>query len=110
MLGEIVYTTVFVSDQDRALDLYTNVLGFEQRIDKPTPDGPRFLTVGLKGGKGFGTATLDLLLEYFRGRPGVEVLTTSAAPGDGSPVTFYKRYGFERTGEVMFEEVLLREA
>jgi catechol 2,3-dioxygenase-like lactoylglutathione lyase family enzyme len=46
MLERVVYTTVFVSDQDRALDFYTNVLGFEQRADNPTPDGPRFLTVG----------------------------------------------------------------
>ena len=58
--------------------------------------------------QGFGTATLDLVVEYFRGRPGVEVLNTSAGQGDGSPVTFYERYGFERTGEVRFDEVLLR--
>ena len=49
--------------------------------------------------QGFGTATLDLIVEYFRSRPGVEVLDTSAC-GDGSPIAFYERYGFERTGEV----------
>jgi diamine N-acetyltransferase len=59
-------------------------------------------------GQGFGTATLDLIVEYFRGRPGVEVLNTSAGQGDGSPITFYERYGFERTGEVRFDEVMLR--
>jgi diamine N-acetyltransferase len=59
--------------------------------------------------KGFGTATLDLIVEYFRGRPGVEVLWTSAGQGDGSPIRFYERYGFERTGEIVFDnEVLLR--
>jgi diamine N-acetyltransferase len=58
--------------------------------------------------QGFGTATLDLIVEYFRGRPGVEVLNTSAGQGDGSPVTFYEHYGFERTGEVRFDEVMLR--
>jgi diamine N-acetyltransferase len=57
--------------------------------------------------QGFGTATLDLIVEYFRGRPGVEVLTTSAGEGDGSPIAFYERYGFERTGEVHSDEVLL---
>jgi diamine N-acetyltransferase len=57
--------------------------------------------------QGFGTATLDLIVEYFRGRR-VEVLTTSAREGDGSPVIFYERYGFERTGEVFDDEVLLR--
>ena len=49
MLDSILYTHVLVSDQERALDFYTNVLGFEPRIDNPTPDGPRFLTVGLTG-------------------------------------------------------------
>ena len=59
-------------------------------------------------GRGFGTATLDLIVEYFRGRPGVEVLTTSARQGDGSPIGFYERYGFQRTGEVSDDEVVLR--
>lgn len=58
--------------------------------------------------QGFGTATLDLIVEYFRGRPGVDVLTTSAGQGDGSPIPFYERYGFERTGEVIHDEVVLR--
>jgi diamine N-acetyltransferase len=59
-------------------------------------------------GRGFGAATLDLVVEYFRGRPGVEVLTTSAGQGDGSPIAFYERYGFERTGEASDGEVVLR--
>ena len=58
--------------------------------------------------RGFGTAALDLVVEYFRGRPGVEVLNTSASQGDGSPISFYERYGFERTGEIRFAEVMLR--
>jgi diamine N-acetyltransferase len=59
--------------------------------------------------QGFGTATLDLVVEFFRGRPGVEVLTTSAGQGDGSPIAFYERYGFEWTGEMWSDdEVLLR--
>ena len=49
MLERIQYISVFVSDQDQALDFYTNVLGFEKRVDNPTPDGPRFLTVAVKG-------------------------------------------------------------
>jgi predicted enzyme related to lactoylglutathione lyase len=48
MLEKVVYTTVFVSDQDRALDFYTNVLGFEKRAENPVPGGPRFLSVGVK--------------------------------------------------------------
>jgi catechol 2,3-dioxygenase-like lactoylglutathione lyase family enzyme len=62
MLEKIVYTTVLVTDQDRALDFYTNVLGFSKRADNPTPDGPRFLAVGLEG--------QDFLLVLWPGTPG----------------------------------------
>ncbi|HEY1274746.1 MAG TPA: VOC family protein [Thermoleophilaceae bacterium] len=49
MLDKIVYTGLFVSDQDKALDYYTNVVGFEKRVDMPTADGARFLSVGVNG-------------------------------------------------------------
>lgn len=59
--------------------------------------------------RGYGTAALDLVAEYFRGRPGVEAMWTSAGQGEGSPIPFYERYGFERTGQIVFDdEVLLR--
>ena len=67
MLEKIVYTTVFVDDQDRALDFYTRVLGFSKRADNPTadsatPDSPRFLAVGVKD--------QDFLLVLWPGTPG----------------------------------------
>jgi predicted enzyme related to lactoylglutathione lyase len=49
MLKKVVYVALLVSDQDKALDFYTNVIGLEKRGDFPTPNGPRFLTVGVKG-------------------------------------------------------------
>ena len=49
MLKRVVYVAVFVSDQDRALDFYTNVLGFEKRAENPLPTGPRFLSIGVNG-------------------------------------------------------------
>jgi hypothetical protein len=37
------------------------------------------------------------------------VLSTSAGQGEGSPIAFYERYGFQQTGEVVFDnEVLLQ--
>jgi diamine N-acetyltransferase len=60
-------------------------------------------------GQGYGTATLDLIAEYFRRRPEVKVMRTSAGQGTGSPIGFYERYGFERTGDIVFDnEVLLQ--
>lgn len=46
MLTNIMYVTIYVTDQDRALGFYTEGLGLEKRIDVPGPDG-RFLTVGV---------------------------------------------------------------
>ncbi|HWC71972.1 MAG TPA: GNAT family N-acetyltransferase [Actinomycetota bacterium] len=58
--------------------------------------------------QGLGTATLDLVVRYFLDRPGVDSITTSAVEGAGSPIPFYERYGFQRTGEMHDEEVVLR--
>ena len=62
MLTNVVYAAVFVSDQDRALDFYTNILGLEKRSERPTADGTRFLTVGVKG--------QDFSLVLWPGTPG----------------------------------------
>ncbi|WP_030061224.1 MULTISPECIES: VOC family protein [Streptomyces] len=48
MLTNIMYVTIPVTDQDRALHFYTEQLGLEKRIDHPGPDG-RFLTLGVPG-------------------------------------------------------------
>ena len=62
MLEKVLYTSVFVSDQDEALDFYTNVLGFEKKAENPTPDGPRFLSIGVNG--------QDFQLVLWPGTPG----------------------------------------
>jgi catechol 2,3-dioxygenase-like lactoylglutathione lyase family enzyme len=48
MFNKIMYTTLYVTDQDKALEFYTTRLGFEKRIDSPGPEG-RFLTIGFAG-------------------------------------------------------------
>ena len=47
MFSEIMYVTVFVSDQDKALDFYTNSFGFQKYADYNRPEG-RFLKIALK--------------------------------------------------------------
>jgi catechol 2,3-dioxygenase-like lactoylglutathione lyase family enzyme len=44
MLKNLMFVTIYVSDQDRALEFYTDSLGLEMVHDNPTPEG-RFLTV-----------------------------------------------------------------
>ena len=62
MFSRIMYVTVFVSDQDKALDFYTNNFGFQKRADYNGPEG-RFLTIALKD-QGF-----EVLLWLGRCRP-----------------------------------------
>ncbi|MFF2748608.1 hypothetical protein ACFVVA_24100 [Kitasatospora sp. NPDC058048] len=48
VLTDLMYVTLYVTDQDRALTFCTEQLGLEKRIDFPNPGG-RFLTVGVPG-------------------------------------------------------------
>jgi catechol 2,3-dioxygenase-like lactoylglutathione lyase family enzyme len=48
MFTRVMYTTLFVRDQDKALAFYTEHFGFVKRADHPGPEG-RFLTMGFEG-------------------------------------------------------------
>jgi catechol 2,3-dioxygenase-like lactoylglutathione lyase family enzyme len=45
MITRLTHTTLFVLDQDQALDFYVNKLGFTKSMDMTTPTGFRWLTV-----------------------------------------------------------------
>jgi catechol 2,3-dioxygenase-like lactoylglutathione lyase family enzyme len=49
MFSRLMYVTLFVTNQDKALDFYTQTFGFEKRADYPGPEG-RFLTMAISGG------------------------------------------------------------
>lgn len=49
MLTNIGTITVHVRDQDRALEYYTQKLGFEKRSDVPMDQGQRWIEVALPG-------------------------------------------------------------
>jgi diamine N-acetyltransferase len=80
-------------------------------VDNPAYVGPYFLWRLLIDrrfqGSGYGTATLDLVIEHVRTRPDAQVLLTSYAVGPTSPVGFYLRYGFRLTGDVHEGEPIL---
>ncbi|HYF79933.1 MAG TPA: VOC family protein [Symbiobacteriaceae bacterium] len=44
------FASIFVSDEDQAIDFYVNKLGFELLMDNPTPFGGRFLAFMPPGG------------------------------------------------------------
>lgn len=49
MITRIHSAPVIVSDQDKALEFYTGILGWETEIDQEMGDGMRFITVKPKG-------------------------------------------------------------
>jgi predicted enzyme related to lactoylglutathione lyase len=101
MLERIVYISLFVSNQDRALDYYTNVVGLEKRVDAPTPDGPRFLTVGVKG--------QDFELVLWPGKPGQAQPAQGRVPATYTIATGDIRKAFEalKSRGVKFETEVL---
>jgi diamine N-acetyltransferase len=60
----------------------------------------RLMIAGPYQGLGYGKRALELLIEYVRTRPGAEALYTSYVPAEGGPQGFYRKLGFEPTGEV----------
>ena len=72
MLEQVTYVTLFVRDQEKALDFYVNTLGFEKREEYPTGRS-RFLTVGLKGH--------DLQVVLWPGTPGKAEPKAGPIPG-----------------------------
>src|SRR5207253_9541106 len=49
MIEKLTHVPIVVSDQEKALKFYMEVLGFEKRADYQNPGSPRWLTVAPKG-------------------------------------------------------------
>lgn len=68
------YATVYVEDQDRALEFYTGTLGFEVRQDNPMGPGQRWLEVAPPG-----ASTTVLLYRPSVSMPGAGTLDEAVA-------------------------------
>jgi predicted enzyme related to lactoylglutathione lyase len=71
MFTRVMYTTLFVRDQRKALEFYTENFGFVKRADNPGPEG-WFLTMGFEG------QDIEVLLW-----PGTQGQSDAAAYGAG---------------------------
>src|SRR5256885_12546967 len=49
VIEKLTHVPIVVSDQEKALKFYTEVLGFEKLADYQNPGNPRWLTVAPKG-------------------------------------------------------------
>ena len=68
----------------------------------------RLMVAGPYQGKGYGRKAVQLLIEHVKTRPGARELLTSHVPIEGGPGEFYQKLGFEPTGEVEDDEVVVR--
>ncbi len=66
----------------------------------------RFMIAGTEHGKGYGRQALDLVVKMMREKNLTE-LYCSCGQGDGSPLGFYEKYGFIKTGRMLEDEVEL---
>jgi diamine N-acetyltransferase len=80
-------------------------------VDDSTYVGPyslwRLLIDRRFQGRGYGTATLDLIVDHVRTRPDARTFLVSHVVGPASPVTFYRQHGFQLTGKVHEGEPIL---
>ncbi len=68
----------------------------------------RFMIDADQQGKGYGYQALQTIIDYVRTLPNAKTLTLSHGEGEGSPEPFYKKFGFEHTGEVDGDELVMK--
>lgn len=59
-------------------------------------------------GRGYGRRAMEKVIEYVRSQPNAGFLDASYVPIDGGPEAFYRKLGFEPTGDVEGGEVVVR--
>src|SRR5437879_13853632 len=84
MIEKLTHVPIVVSDQEKALKFYTEVLGFEKRADYQNPGSPRWLTVAPKG--------TDVEMILFEGKYKLDPRAPPEAGSGGN------RWGFRTNG------------
>jgi diamine N-acetyltransferase len=59
-------------------------------------------------GKGYGYKAMQIVIDFVRTLPKAKEITTSYVPADGDPSPFYRKLGFEDTGEMLEGEKVMR--
>jgi diamine N-acetyltransferase len=80
---------------------------YEDGIDCPGVFLWRFMIAGPYQGKGYGRQAVERLFAQLRAQ-GITELYTSCGVGEQSPEGFYKKLGFELTGEMYGDEIELK--
>lgn len=94
----------FVMLEDRSL-----LEGVEPELYRGAPYVAlwRFMIDGRWQGQGFGKRALQLAIDHARTR-NVPQMLLSYVPGEGSPEPLYRSFGFEPTGDMDENEIIMR--
>ena len=105
------YWAVYDGDAIVGFTMLSDGIAEDVLAADPTLVGPYFLWRLLidrdHQRRGYGSATLDAVVEYVRSKGGTELLTSYTA-GEGSPGPFYEGYGFVPTDRIVEGERVLR--
>ena len=97
----------------RAIYADDTPVGFVMLHDENLRDKPeqkdfyflwRFMIDAGHQGKGYGAQAMHLVVDHVSSNPNATELLTSYVPGEGSPVGFYEKLGFEHTGREVHGE------
>lgn len=79
-------------------------------LDEKTPEYCiwRFMIDARHQGRGYGRAALELAIDHIRGCPGATEVLLSFVPAPGSPEAFYRKAGFQPTGQVIEGEIVMK--
>src|SRR2546430_11746728 len=81
MIEKLTHVPIVVSDQEKALKFYTEVLGCEKRADSQNPGNRRWLTVAPKG--------TDVELILFEGKYKLDPRAPPEAGSGGNHFVFF---------------------
>ena len=76
--------------------------------DKPEYEVWRFMVDKAHQGQGYGREALLQVIEHVRGLPKAKDLYLSYVPGEGNPAPFYRKFGFEETGDWDEDEKVMK--
>ena len=76
--------------------------------DKPEYDVWRFMVDKDHQGKGYGREAMLQTIDHVRGLLGAKELYLSYVPGEGNPAPFYRKFGFNETGEWDDDEKVMK--
>ena len=83
----------------------------ESLIDPPEPDAEigvwRFMIDERHQGRGIGREAMRQVIAHVRAKGGFKALELSYVPGPGCPEPFYRSLGFQPTGRMEDDEVVL---